>query len=292
MVKTKRTTKRIKLDDAEPTKGDAFDGLTLTEVRRRLPEFVRAYRTFRQVNEALQKSFNDEKATNGKLAEQLAAEQQASGARFVEIENLQRQLETANAENSRLLIANERLGIAAGRTPRETELADELRRLRQVVAESQGRAANREAVADMRTKELAEREKEIERLRNEFNARFVEQERAGTAEVQKLRAENVDVRRENDQLRAGVQKARAENVVRTTSRRVERYKVGDVLKVGGYDTAGQRKRLWVVEAQHLGGEGQESVYRLRALDVGAPTTIEIFVPCILLETNSEISRAV
>jgi len=63
------------------------------------------------------------------------------------------------------------------------------------------------------------------------------------------------------------------------------FSVGDVLRMRHYATAGGF-RVWVVEGVYLGAEKQEDTYHLRAVDID--DNAEIHVPCIILETHTEI----
>lgn len=73
-------------------------------------------------------------------------------------------------------------------------------------------------------------------------------------------------------------------------RRVQSFNVGDTLRMPNYDTAGGF-RVWSVEGVHLGAEGIESVYRLKALDVKRNALAnDTYVPCIMLETHPEVEK--
>lgn len=62
----------------------------------------------------------------------------------------------------------------------------------------------------------------------------------------------------------------------------KQYRVGDVIRLPHYETAGGF-RVWQVVAVKLGGTKQEGTYELIPLDVHPNETIE--VPCLMLETH-------
>jgi len=68
---------------------------------------------------------------------------------------------------------------------------------------------------------------------------------------------------------------------------VQRFSVGDVIRIPHYKTAGGF-RCWKVVGVHLGGTKQEGTYALYPLDV--LTNENVHVPCIILETHPGIVR--
>ena len=69
--------------------------------------------------------------------------------------------------------------------------------------------------------------------------------------------------------------------------KMERYNVGDVLRMKHYPTSGGW-RCWKVVGVHLGHTFQEGTYELFPLDVWENMTVH--VPCIMLETHSQIFK--
>jgi len=70
-------------------------------------------------------------------------------------------------------------------------------------------------------------------------------------------------------------------------RQLQRFRVGDIIRMPHYATCGGF-RCWKVIAEILGGVKQEGTYQLQPLDVSDNETIQ--VPCLILESHPEITR--
>jgi hypothetical protein len=70
-------------------------------------------------------------------------------------------------------------------------------------------------------------------------------------------------------------------------REIQRFTVGDVIRMPHYPTCGGF-RCWKVIGEHLGGVKQEGTYELLPLDVVGNEAVH--VPCLMLETHPEIVR--
>jgi hypothetical protein len=72
-------------------------------------------------------------------------------------------------------------------------------------------------------------------------------------------------------------------------RLVRRFGVGDVVRMPHYELAGkERKRVWKITEESLGGNNQEGTYGMIPLDIADNEPIQ--VPCLILETHPEIEK--
>lgn len=70
-----------------------------------------------------------------------------------------------------------------------------------------------------------------------------------------------------------------------------KYTVGDTIRMPHYETVPKGTfRVWKIIGIFLGAVAQESVCRLRPLDIRDSTEGDCIVPVIMLETHPQIER--